>query len=370
MSVPLVAIDARMTEQMSVGMKTYVRELVRRLPRVATDLRFIAVVNDDVETHPDMGTLRIERRSSQNASWGEFVTLPNMMNRMRPAVGHYPTPYAPRWSPYPYVYTIHDLIHRRFPQYHSWKIPPYYALLVGPVARHAATVIVPTRATVPDVERFLGVESEHVRPVPMGVGDAFRVADADLAAAKRSGGVTERFGLSRPFFLYAGNHRRHKNLETLASAWQAVEDACDLAITEDGAFDFDIDRYVKPDGRIVRLGRVDERDLVELYAASAGAVQPSLYEGFGLTVVEAMAAGAPCVVAETPALLEVAGGASLTFPPRDADALARRLRTLLHDRREAARLRTAGRGRAASFSWDETARGTAAVYREVISHGG
>lgn len=362
-----MAIDARMTDQMSIGMKTYVRELVQRLPRVATDLRFIAVVNDDVETHPDMGTLRIEQHSSRNASWGEFVTLPSLMNRMRPAVGHYPTIYAPRWSPYPYVYTIQDLIHRRFPQYHSWKIPPYYALVVGPVARHAATVIVPTRATVPDVERYLGVEAVRVRSVPLGVGDTFRAAGS---TAPGSTGIRERFGLSRPFFLYAGNHRRHKNLETLVLAWSAVEDACDLVITEDGAFDFDIDRYVKPHGRIVRLGRVDERDLVELYAASAGAVQPSLYEGFGLTVVEAMAAGAPCVVAETPALLEVAGGASLTFPPRDADALARVMRTLLHDQREVARLRAAGRGRAASFSWDETARGTASVYREVIGHAG
>jgi len=369
MSVPLVAIDARMTDQMSVGMKTYVRELVRRLPRVATDLRFIAVVNDDVETHPDMGTLHIDERSSRNASWGEFVRLPKLMNRMRPAVGHYPTPYAPRWSPYPYVYTIHDLIHRRFPQYHSWKIPPYYALLVGPVARRAATVIVPTRATVPDVERYLGVGAEHVRPVPMGVGDAFREAQADRSKSQ-SPAVWERFGLTLPYFLYAGNHRRHKNLETLVLAWQMLDDACDLAITEDGSFDFDIDRYVKPNGRIVRLGRVDERDLVALYAASAAAVQPSLYEGFGLTVVEAMAAGAPCVVAETPALLEVAGGASLTFPPRDAAALARVMRTLLHDKGEAGRLRAAGRGRAVSFSWDETARGTASVYREVVSHAG
>src|SRR5438132_1736517 len=166
MSVPLVAIDARMTRHMSVGMKAYVGELVLRLPKVATDLRFIAVVNDDLKTHPDMGTLRLDQRTSQNASWGEFVTLPKLMNRMRPVIGHYPTPYAPRWSPFPYAYTIHDLIHRRFPQYHSWKIPPYYTLLVAPVARRAAAVIVPTRATVPDVEHYLGVDPQSVRTVP------------------------------------------------------------------------------------------------------------------------------------------------------------------------------------------------------------
>jgi glycosyltransferase involved in cell wall biosynthesis len=363
MSVPLAAIDARMTEQMSVGMKTYVRELVKRLPRIATDLRFIAVINEDIDAHPDMGVLRIDERLSRNGSFGELFGLAKVINRMRPAMTHYPTPYAPRWSPYPYAYTIHDLIHRVYPRYHSWKIPPYYAFVVAPVARSAAAVIVPTRATVPDVEKYLGVSPHSVRPVAMGVSDAFRTEDMASVAD-----VRERFGLAQPFFLYAGNHRLHKNLETLVSAWQRMEGACDLAITEDGPFGFNIDRYVRADGRIVRVGHVGERDLVGLYAASAGAVQPSLYEGFGLSVVEAMAAGAPCIVAETPALLEVAGGAALTFPPTDADALAKLMTKLLRDPVEVARLRAAGFGRAASFSWDETARGTAAVYREVIGH--
>ena len=240
------------------------------------------------------------------------------------------------------------------------------------MARRAAAVIVPTRATVPDVEHYLGVDPQSVRTVPMGVRESFRVGGGTGAGSRtpspRSHEIKKRFGLSQSYFLYAGNHRRHKNRETLAAAWQSIDDACDLVITEDGPFEFEIDRYAKPSGRIVRLGRVDEQDLVELYAASAAAEQPSLYEGFGLTVVEAMAAGAPCVVAETPALLEVAGGAALTFPPTDVDALARQMQTLLRDREQAARLQTAGKGRAASFSWDETARGTAAVYREMIAH--
>lgn len=367
MSTPLVAIDARMTSQMSVGMKLYVRELVKRLPRVAPDLAFVAVINEDVERHPDMGAVRIADSAAMNASLGEMFALPRLMARMQPALGHYTTPYAPRWSPYPHVYTIHDLIHRRFPQYHSWKIPPYYTLLVGPVARAARAVIVPTKATIPDVERFLGVPPARIRPVPLGVSEAFASAcedggrpDTDAAA------IVKRFGLRQTYLLYAGNHRRHKNLETLAKAWMLLEDPCDLALTEDGPFDFDVDRYVKTHGRIVRLGHVGERDLIGLYAASTAAVQPSLLEGFGLTVLEAMAAGAPCVVAQTPALLEVTQGAALTFPPRNHDALAAALTTLLRDPAEAERLRVAGRARAAGFSWDATALGTAAVYREAI----
>lgn len=364
MSVPVVVLDARLTKQMSIGMRAYVCELVKRLPKVATDLRFIAAVNTDIETHPDLGIVRISERDSANASWGEQFVLPKQMSATHPALGHYPTPYAPRWSPFPYVYTVHDLIHRRFPQYHSWKIPLYYAFLVGPVARASRRVIVSTKATVPDLQTYLHVGGENARAVPLGVADAFRLQDSERRALASE--ARERFGLSLPFFLYAGNHRRHKNLETLAAGWQRVDDACDLVITEDDAFPFDLDRYAKRNGRIVRPGHVDERSLVGLYAACAGSVQPSLYEGFGLAVLEAMAAGAPCVVAETPALLEVAGGAALTFPPLDVDTLARALSLLLHEPLTVERLHTAGRGRAAGFSWDQTARGTAAVYREVI----
>jgi len=363
-SSPLVAIDARMTRQMSVGMKTYVRELIKRLPKVAPDMRFVALTDEDVELHPDMGVLRIDKRVAGNGSFGELFGLAKRINAVRPVLGHYPTPYAPRWSPFPYVYTIHDLIHRRFPAYHSWKIPPYYALLVGPVARGAAAVIVPTKATVPDAREFLGVLPDRVKPVAMGVSESFAAGAKAERPAER--GVAERFGLASTYFLYAGNHRKHKNVETLVAAWARLEDACDLAITEDDPFDFDIDRYEKRGGRIVRLGHVGERDLIALYAASAGVVQPSLYEGFGLTVIEAMAAGAPCVVADTPALVETAGGAALTFPPRNIDALARTLDRLLHDQAESARLRVAGRGHASLYSWDATARNTAAVYREAI----
>jgi glycosyltransferase involved in cell wall biosynthesis len=365
MSVPVVAIDARMTRQMSVGMQLYVRELVIRLPKVAPDLRFIALTNVDLQTHADMGVVRVDERTAKNVSWSEHFVLPKIIKKTGAAIVHFCTPYAPRWMSNPYVYTIHDLIHLRFPKMHSWKIPPYYALLVGPVARGARTVFVPTQSTAEDVERFLRVGRSQMRVVPLGVSETFRLSDADRAAAGAA--ARRRFGLTRPYILYAGNHRKHKNLGTLALGWQRSRAACDLAITEDGPFEFDIDAIQKPDGRIVRVGHVAIRDLIGLYAGCTAAVQPSLYEGFGLSVAEAMAAGAPCVVAQTPALLEVAGPAALTFPPNDAQALAGALDALAEDAKLCDRLREQGRRRAASFSWDDTVRSIAAAYRDAIA---
>lgn len=351
MSRPLIALDARITRHVSTGMKRYVGQLVKRLPAAAPDLEF-AVIDD--------GEL-----DASNASWGEWVTLPRLIERKGATLAHYMTIYAPRWSKTPYVYTVHDLIHRRFPGHASWKIPPYYALLVGPVARNARAVITDARATVGDLATYLGVKGDSVRVVPLGV-DGLYLLD-DEGRRLRGGRARERFGLSRPFFVYAGNHRRHKNLETLAAAWQRTDFACDLVITEDGPFAFDIDRYAKADGRIVRLGYIAEDVLVDLYAGCTGSVQPALSEGFGLAVIESMAAGAPVVIADTPALVEVAAEAALRFHPLDAESLARELSRLYRDEALCERLRAAGRARAAQYSWDATARLTADVYREALS---
>jgi len=343
-----IALDARQTKQMSVGMKTYVEELVRRLPRVAPDLEF-AVIDAPIA----------------NASWREQAWLPSRLRGSGAALAHFMSVYAPRWPNMPYVYTIHDLIHRRFPEYFSWKIPPYYRFVAGPVARGAAAVITDAEATIPDLERFLGIHPKDVRVVPLGVSEAFVLDDA--SRAERAARARRTFGVARPFFLYAGNHRPHKNLQTLAAAWHALAEECDLVITEDGPLHIDMDKTVKSNGRIVRTGRVGRDELIDLYAACAGAVQPSLFEGFGLSVLEAMSAGAPVAIAQTPTLEEVAGTAALSFPPQDPAALTAVLRTLLRDRQAANELRVRGQKRAASFTWDETARRTAAIYRECVA---
>ncbi|HEY5094571.1 MAG TPA: glycosyltransferase family 1 protein [Candidatus Eremiobacteraceae bacterium] len=362
MPPPNVVLDARFTRQMSVGMKTYVRELVARLPGVAPDLNFIIVTNADIHA-PSVEVIRISDAAAANFSFGEQVTLPRLM-RGRADLSHFMSVYAPRFSPVPFVYTIHDLIHRRFSEYFSWKIPVYYTFVAKPLAHAARAVITDARATLPDLKRHLDLAESSVRVVPLGVAEKYYVEES--ARAVRSHAARERFGLLAPYVLYAGNHRKHKNLETLAEAWSKLEVPCDLALTEDGPFTFVSDRYASRYGRIVPLGHVDVEDLVALYAGCAAAVQPSSYEGFGLSVLEGMAAGAPVIVSQTPALLEVAGDAALTFAHDDAASLAEQLKTVIAGGPEIDALRARGRSRARAFTWDRTARMTADVYREAL----
>ena len=363
----LIGLDARLTRQMSVGMKAYVKELVARFPTQAPDLEFVVFTNEpQIVSGKNMQAVHLNKAESINGSIGEQFLLRRTLRSQPIDLLHCMSIYASRFTSHPYVYTIHDLIHLRFPQYFSWKVPPYYRLVVRPLARAATFVLTDAAATIADLHQFLGVNPEHVRVVPLGVSEKFSIDNEQreqLAARARA-----RFDLTRPYFLYTGNHRPHKNLQTLYTAWHdLVSHACDLVITEEGSFAATIEEPAKATGTLRLTGHVSADDLVSLYAGCAALVQPSLYEGFGLSVLEGMACGAPVIVAQTPALLEVGSVAVSSFTPTDPAMLARLMDAVLSDAALAATMRANGRERVRSLTWDATARGTAAVYREALA---
>jgi glycosyltransferase involved in cell wall biosynthesis len=361
-----IALDARLTRQMSVGMQLYVRELVQRLPRVAPDLRFAVVSNAAFDLpFQNARLVRLRDWEAANGGFAEQFLLAQRLAATGAGLIHFMSVYAPRRSALPHLYTIHDLIHLRFPQYFSWKVPPYYRFVVGPAARAAALVITDATATTEDLERLLGVARANIRVVPLAATEDFYLSAGERASRARR--VRERFGLRGDFFLYAGNHRPHKNLRVLLEAWQKLPLECDLVITEDRSRDQPLPDGMFAPGRLVRTGHVERSELIDLYAGCTAAIQPSLYEGFGLAVLEAMAVGAPAIVAQTAALLEVGGQAALTFPSADAGALREAMKQILNDADLRERLCRAGQDRAKEFSWDETARRTAALYREALA---
>jgi glycosyltransferase involved in cell wall biosynthesis len=370
--MPLIALDARLTRQMSIGMKIYVRELVARLPRAAPDLQFAIFSNQRLSIDQGNAVLvPVSAFTAGNGSVGEQLLYPRALNSRHPDLIHYMSVYAPRFSRAPHVYTIHDLIHLRFPHYFSWKVPLYYRHVAGPVARSSRAVITDAAATVADLGAFLGVQPQCARVIPLGVSEQFALSDDERT--QRAERIRARFNIERPYFLYAGNHRPHKNLQTLYAAWsEFVHRPCDLVITEDPSPDLKAERsepqqWADGTGGKVRLTRhVDVDDLISLYAGCVASIQPSLYEGFGLSILESMASGAPAVVARTPALLEVGADAVESFPPTDAAALGTIMANLLTDGEQARRLRQAGKRRAAMFNWETTARATADVYREAL----
>ena len=329
-----IALDARVTRQLSAGMQTYVRELVARLPSEAPDLEFVSFA------------------AGGNFGWAEHVRLPLTIRAARPALTHYLSQYTPVLMPCPYVVTIHDLIHLLFPENFKPKVGPYYRAIVRRVAKRAARVITDDTRTVADLQRFLGIAPERVRVVSLGVQDAFL-----QPAVPRRG--------ARPYFFYSGNHREHKDLPTLLQAWRTLPEgvAADLLMT--GADDIGASRFTMPDRKVVMLGNVPASELAGYYAGAVALVHPALREGFGLPMLEAMAAGCP-VIACADALPSVLEGAALTFPARDAAEASRAMQRVLADQGLRMKRVNEGRARAAEFTWDRCARETANVYREVL----
>lgn len=331
-----VALDARMTSHMSEGMKAYARELLGRLPAVAPELRFASFGSGD------------------NFDLAEQVGIPLALARRRPRLAHFLSPYTPRLIPVPYVVTIQDLIDLRFPQFAKAKVQPYYRFGVGPIVRGARAVVVPDGGTRDDLVRILRVAPERIRVVPLGVEEGF----GDDATPAANG---------RPYFLYAGNHRPHKDLATLFTAWHELPSGSgiDLYVTGDDDFGGRLDGYARGDGRIVCLGDVPRAELAKLYRGARAYVHPALLEGFGLPLLEAMWVGTP-VIASAASVPEPLRAHALTFPPGNADALRRLLTRALFEPGELARRGTASRGAARALTWDRCARATADVYRELL----
>ena len=330
-----VALDARSTRQMSVGMKAYAAELDARLPRVAPDLEFVSF------------------RNGANFGWGEQVRLPLEIRRVRPDVTHFLSLYAPAFPPRPYVVTIHDLIHLRFPQYFKLKVGPYYRTVVKFVCARAARVIVDDARTRDDLRDLLGVDPARVRIVPLGVDDRYYQPIAPFAAA-------------RPYVMYAGNHRPHKDLPTLLEAWAGLPEEMELDLYVTGEDDFaHPERYRRRAGRVRALGHVSTDELASYYAAARALVHPALCEGFGLPMLEAMAAGCPVVACED-AVPEVLRDLSLTFAARDARGARAAMLRVLQDDGLRTRMAAQGRERARALTWDRCAAETAQVYREIV----
>jgi len=313
-----------------------VRELVARLPNVAPEFSYTAY------------------STGRNFGFEEQVRLPWAMRRSRVDLVHFLSIYVPLVTAAPSILTVHDLIHLRFPQYFKSKVGPYYQTVVRLACARAKAVVTDDERTIDDLQRLLGVERKKIRVVPLGVDDRF------LAPV-------EPFSTERPYVLYVGNHRQHKNLATLFDAWSRLpeEDAVDLYVTGPDDFEGELQRRTNARRAIVALGDVPDDRLAPYYAGARALVQPALREGFGLPMLEAMAAGCPVIACEdaVPRILEPA---ALTFAARDAAELSAILHDVLADAGLRDRFVNLGRRIARTLTWDRCARATADVYREVL----
>jgi glycosyltransferase involved in cell wall biosynthesis len=299
----------------------------------------------------------------------EQLLWPWFLRRERIDLFHTPYFVAPLLAPCPLVVTVHDLIFDRYPQYmpSAWS-RPYYRLLMAASLRRAKKVIAVSQATAADLARYYGTPASKTIVILEGSEPGLGVTvDRGRIEALR-----QRYNLARPFLLSVGVRRPHKNLARLVQAFALLAHDVEHDLVFAGPVDERFPDTARRaaldaglDGRVRFLGWVSEEDLAALYALADLVVVPSLVEGFGLPVLEAMASGTAVVAANVSSLPEVAGQAGVLVDPYDEAAMAETLRSLLADGNQRQFLSEAGRAQAARFTWQKTAGQVWQVYEDV-----
>lgn len=268
------------------------------------------------------------------------------------------------------VFTIHDLIFRFFPEYHLPLNRWYLSLMLPRFVERADAIIAVSENTRRDAVRLLNVAPEKTTVIHEGVNPAFRpLSDSAPLEAVRA-----KYGLGQRFVLYLGTIEPRKNLVTLIESYQLLlkhdPAAPQLVIAGRKGWlytpVFDRVRSLGLEERIRFTDYVEPDDVPLLMNAATLFVFPSLYEGFGLPPLEAMACGTAVLCSNASSLPEVVGEGAILVDPRDAGALADSMERILGDERLRAELRARGLAQASKFSWEKAARETLSVYRDVF----
>jgi glycosyltransferase involved in cell wall biosynthesis len=368
-----IAIDARKLRDYGIG--TYVRNLLRHLARIDQSTEFVVLCRQaDAGTVAGLGAnFRPVPETSRPYSIREQLSIPMDLRRERADLFHAPHYVLPPLTPCPSVVTIHDCIHLRFPQYLPNRVAYAYARASLWVATHRShRVLTVSEASKRDILRYFRVPEKKIDVIYNAIDERF----GQPPAAEEIERVRERYQLDGPFILYAGNIKPHKNLERLIEAFHTLRrgggfDNVRLLIIGD-----EISKYATLRRAVHRnklhkyvrfFGFVPDETLASLYRLASVFVFPSLYEGFGLPPLEAMASGTPVITSNVSSLPEVVGDAALLIDPYEPDEIADAMRRVLTDATLRDQMRERGLARAREFSWDRSVRRVREIYDEVLA---
>ena len=365
-----VALDLTSLPSLKGGVAHYLAELVAALRRNPGGCRYSLLVRAEhgeafSGTAGPMGVIPIGIRSRPLRLLWEQTGLPALLRRVGADVlhsPHYTRPLAP--LPCASLVGIMDLTFFLMPQYHTRLKVVFFQRMMRASARMADRFIAISDSTRRDLTSCLGVEGDRIDVTPLAVSPAFQ----PIRDASRLDALRRKYRLPDRFILYVGRLEPRKNLLRLLVAYRGLlgesEDAPQLVLG--GAWGWQSNelkqRVAELAERVSVLGFVPDDDLPALYSAATLFVYPSLYEGFGIPVLEAMACGAPTLTSAVSSMPEVAGDAAELVDPNDSDGLREAIGRLIADPERRALLRERGLRRAEMFSWDQTARLTSDSY--------
>ncbi len=385
-----IGINAFYLGAVTTGSGQYINHLIRRLTRLEDENEYVLV-------HASRFTLQASGDSQRVSCtlqpvptpfdsisedlaklWFEQVAFPRLCRRQGLEIAHVPYFASPLFPSIPTVVTVHDLIPMLLPAYRGSVLVRLYTRLVAAAARKADMVLTDSQASQQDIVRLLGIPAERVCVIYLAVDDIYRpVLDEHRLTETR-----RKYGLPENYLLYLGGFDRRKNVPTLLKAFAQLAKDSGFEIRDSEIFLVIAGRLPEkgssffPDprpivqrlgigGQVVFTGWVPEEDKPALYSGARALVFPSLYEGFGLPPLEALACGTPVIASNRGSLPEIVGDGGVLVEPDDVEGLAAAMEKLLADDDLRTNLRQKGLAHAARFSWEKTARETLAVYQEV-----
>ncbi len=367
-----IAIDARKLRDYGIG--TYVRNLLRHLSRIDPATEYVLLCNgEDCGTLEALGeNFRTVADLSAPYSIREQLSVPLDLRREKIDLFHAPHYVLPPLTPCRSVVTIHDCIHLRFPQYLPNRLAYGYARASLWIATHRSNrVLTVSEASKRDILRYFRIPPAKIDVIYNAIDERFGESPDDEEVAR----VRERYQLNDPFVLYAGNIKPHKNLERLIEAFQMLRKG-DLEHVKLLIIGDEISKYAtlrravhhyKLHKHVRFFGFVPDKTLAVLYRLASVFVFPSLYEGFGLPPLEAMASGTPVITSNVSSLPEVVGDAALLIDPYDPGAIAAAMRRVLTEPALREDLRRRGLERVREFSWERSVRRVREIYGEVMA---
>lgn len=371
-----LCLDARPLRPHFPGIRRYIQGLVRALPaELETGDRIHLLVNPR-QSLPDWVAEVVRQSKGQVIevsaspfSLAQQWQIPRQLRRIDPDIYHSFTCFMPYRLSFRTILAVHDLIPIRLPRYVSIQARLFFRVCMYLALHTAQRVIANSEATRRDFLDYFHLPQEKVTAVPLGVEDAFRPPNQQEIKRVRS-----KYTLPDHYILYLGSNKPHKNLPQLVKAWARIAGdhrSEDFKLVIAGNWD---PRYPQARqltsrldlcGSISFLGPIPDEDLPGVYGGARLFIFPSLFEGFGLPVLEAMACGTAVACSRTSSLPEVAENAAVYFDPLDLDEIAGVLPATWNDSALLRDLRERGLARAGNFSWRRTARQTIQIYREV-----
>lgn len=366
-----IGLDLRMLGGGS-GISRYIGELSRAILKEDKRNQYVLFFRDaDKSAGYSQYGHKMVVTGISHYSWAEQFKLPRLLGEENLDLVHFPHFNVPLKYHKPFVVTIHDLTHTKFPGKNKLRILHRlaYQAAISNAVKRSQKVIAISNAVKKEIVDYFAVPPSKVEVIYEAANPFFHMLDKQSAQKE----VANRFPISKPYILYVGVFRRYKNLKALAEAFDRLrQKGLDYELVLAGEADpfypeirnqiTDVAHHES----VKILGKVSDEDLLYLYNAADLFVLPSLSEGFGLTPLEAASCGVPVACSDIPVLREVMGSGAEFFDPSDVKNMADVMMAILADRQKAEDLANAGLRRLAHFNWKKTAEETIKVYQSAV----